>query len=156
MDSPDGEEEFFSKLEKTINGRISEKAQNKIIDDFEKLYKEEYHKNINLTEIYDKLSNRNYDLQRLSNALKNFSLDKEDEFKIIEKYLLKDYDLESFENLNSQKIELDLYTCNHEDNKVFVPILTDEFITENSRIIKGDNRKVNINLPDNEKIKCLI
>ena len=46
MDSPDGEEEFFSKLEKTINGRISEKAQNKIIDDFEKLYKEEYQKNI--------------------------------------------------------------------------------------------------------------
>ena len=41
MDSPDGEEEFFSKLEKTINGRISEKSQNKIIDDFEKLYKEE-------------------------------------------------------------------------------------------------------------------
>ena len=46
MDSPDGEEEFFSKLEKTINGRISEKSQNKIIDDFEKLYKEEYQKNI--------------------------------------------------------------------------------------------------------------
>ena len=46
MNNPDGEEEFFSKLEKTINGRISEKSQNKIIDDFEKLYKEEYQKNI--------------------------------------------------------------------------------------------------------------
>lgn len=42
MNNPDGEEEFFSKLEKTINGRISEKAQNKIIDDFEKLYRGEY------------------------------------------------------------------------------------------------------------------
>jgi hypothetical protein len=46
MNNPDGEEEFYSKLEKTINGRISEKAQNKIIDDFEKLYKEEYQTNI--------------------------------------------------------------------------------------------------------------
>jgi hypothetical protein len=46
MNDPDGEEEFYSKLEKTINGRISEKAQNKIIDDFEKLYKEEYQTNI--------------------------------------------------------------------------------------------------------------
>lgn len=46
INNPDGEDEFFSKLEKTINGRISEKAQNKIIDDFEKLYKEEYQKNI--------------------------------------------------------------------------------------------------------------
>ena len=46
MNNPDGEEEFFSKLEKTINGRISEKSQNKIIDDFEKLYKEEYQKKI--------------------------------------------------------------------------------------------------------------
>ena len=46
MNNPDGEEEFYSKLEKTINGRISEKSQNKIIDDFEKLYKEEYQKNI--------------------------------------------------------------------------------------------------------------
>ena len=42
MNNPDGEEEFYSKLEKTINGRISEKAQNKIINDFEKLYREEY------------------------------------------------------------------------------------------------------------------
>lgn len=42
INNPDGQDEFFSKLEKTINGRISEKAQNKIIDDFEKLYKEEY------------------------------------------------------------------------------------------------------------------
>jgi hypothetical protein len=46
MNDPDGEEEFYSKLDKTINGRISEKAQNKIIDDFEKLYKEEYQTNI--------------------------------------------------------------------------------------------------------------
>lgn len=46
MNNPDGEDEFYSKLEKTINGRISEKAQNKIIDDFEKLYKEEYQKKI--------------------------------------------------------------------------------------------------------------
>jgi hypothetical protein len=38
MNNPDGQEEFLSKLEKTINGRISEKAQNKIINDFEKLY----------------------------------------------------------------------------------------------------------------------
>jgi hypothetical protein len=38
INNPEGQEEFLSKLEKTINGRISEKAQNKIIDDFEKLY----------------------------------------------------------------------------------------------------------------------
>jgi hypothetical protein len=38
MNNPDGQEEFLSKLEKTINERISEKAQNKIINDFEKLY----------------------------------------------------------------------------------------------------------------------
>ncbi len=46
MNNPDGEEEFLSKLEKTINGRISERAQNKIIDDFEKLYREEYQTSI--------------------------------------------------------------------------------------------------------------
>ena len=46
MINPDGEEEFLSKMEKTINERISEKSQNKIIDDFEKLYREEYQTNI--------------------------------------------------------------------------------------------------------------
>jgi len=46
MNNPDGYDEFLSKLEKTINGRISEKAQNKIIDDFEKLYREEYQTSI--------------------------------------------------------------------------------------------------------------
>jgi DNA modification methylase len=86
----------------------------------------------------------------------NLSIDDDTEFDVMKPYLLRDTTLQEFHGKLEQMGRVEKRIDNHEKNKVTVPILDDVYITDNTCIIKGNNREVEFRHPFNKEIQCLV
>lgn len=105
---------------------------------------------------YDKFCNGDYDFTRLEYAVRNLSIEDEDDFDLMKSYLLKEFTTPEFHKILEQKGKVEKVVNGHELSKVLVPALTDEFTTDHTHIIQGDNMIVPFNNPFGKKIKCLV
>ena len=105
---------------------------------------------------FEKISNPEFDFNRIEYGIKYLSIDNDDEFKIMSSYLKKDMNLSDFEKTLEQLGRVYQIKQNHKNSKVWAPILSDEFITEHAHVIKGDNKIVPLNFTPNKKIRCLV
>ena len=64
--------------------------------------------------------------------------------------------LQDFHKKLEQMERVEKLITDHENNKIFVPIVDDVFTSENSHVIKGNNREVEFTNPFGKPINCLI
>jgi len=138
-------------LEHIFSGDISVSGGFKIRDVAEK-----YQEKFNSEESFEKICDRRFDYKRLDYGIGRLSLEVEIEFELLEKYLLKDITLIEFHKMSQQIGKVEKTVDNHENNKVFVPIVDDVYTTENTTIIQGNNREVEFTHQFEKKIRCLI
>jgi hypothetical protein len=105
---------------------------------------------------FEKISNPEFDFNRLDYGIKYLSVDNDDEFEIMSSYLKKDVNLPEFQKTLEQLGKVKETIKNHNNSKIWTPILSDEFITEHAHIIKGDNQIVPLNFTPSKKIRCLV
>jgi DNA modification methylase len=117
---------------------------------------EEYPESFNSEQSYDRISDKDFDFNRIDFAIKHLSIDNNADFELMKPYLKKDMDHIQFSELLSKLGRLKLKIQKHDESKVFIPILDDTFTTQNTHIIKGDNQEVTFTNPFRKKIKCLI
>jgi DNA modification methylase len=139
-------------LEKMFEGQISRNQALKL-----KKVVEKYPLKFSSSETFNKMSNKYFDFDRMEFAVSVLDPENEDEFKLIEGYLTKKYTFLEFTELTKKYSENQDTIDSHNNNKVFVPILTDKFTTENCIIINSDNNSVDLtNNPFNQKIQTVL
>ena len=105
---------------------------------------------------YDRITNKYFDYKKLEYAVEFLSIDNQSEFEIIKSYLTNQIDLIKLNSLLNALGKLKLKIKNHDVSKTFVPVLTPDFKTDNTYIVKGDNQNIELNNPFHKKIKCII
>jgi len=117
---------------------------------------EKYPERFNSEQSFDRISEKDFDYNRLDFAVKHLSIDNDSEFELMKPYLKKEIDHVQFSELLNKLGKLKIKIQKHDNSKVFVPILDETFTTKNTHIIKGDNQEVTFTNPFHKKIKCLI
>lgn len=138
-------------LAKIFSGEISMAAAFKIkraIEKFPEKFESE--------ESFRKICDPEFEYKRLDYGLSYLSLDDDQEFQLLQNYLRKDLTIQEFHQGLEQMGKVMKRVDSHDKNKVFVPVVDDTFITENSTIIKGNNREVVFIHPFKKKIKCAV
>jgi DNA modification methylase len=136
-------------LENVFSGELSMNQVNQL-----KKVVEHYPDKFNSETSYEKLCNRNFDFSRLEYAVSVLSIDDEDDFELIKSYLLRTITFEEFQKTLYQLGRIEATVKTHDENKVSVPFLDDEFKTAHAHIFKGDNRDVETSF--SKPIACLI
>jgi len=117
---------------------------------------EKYPEKFNSGESYEILCDRRYDFSRLGYGLTYLSLDNQMDFDLLKLYLEKDINFHEFNKKLEQIGKVEKRIDNHEKNKVSVPNVNDVYTTENSHLIRGNNREVEFLNPFGKPINCLI
>ncbi|MHA8059003.1 DNA methyltransferase [Aquirufa nivalisilvae] len=111
----------------------------------------------NSSETYEKLSDGSFDFDRMGFAISILDPENEDEFKLIKGYLDSTFSFKEFTDLSKKYSTFIETEDSHNKNKVFSPILTDKFQTENTFIINDNNKIVELsNNPFNKLIQTII
>ncbi len=106
-------------------------------------------------ESFEKISDRRFDFGRLEYGIKYLSLDDDVEYELLKKYLLKDITVKEFHKSLEQMGKVEKRIDNHEKNKVLVSVMDEIHKTQNSCIIKGNNREVEFQNPFGKKIRVI-
>ena len=138
-------------LEKVFGGELTIKDANLI-----KRSVEQSPEQFNSPESFEKICDPKFDLGRLSYALKNFSIDKENDFVLISSYLNKDINLTEFQRSFSQLENVERRSQNHEASKIDIPELTSEYQTKHTYILKGDNKEIEVKLPTEKLVGAIV
>ena len=117
---------------------------------------EKYPGNFNSEKSFEKISDPRFDFGRLDYGVSNLSIDDDVEFDVMKPYLLKETTPQEFHTRLEQMGKIEKRIDNHEKNKVWIPILDDVYVTENTCLLKGNNREVDFKHPFGKKINCLI
>lgn len=117
---------------------------------------EKYPEKFNSEKSYEKISDPEFDFGRLDYGVCNLSIDDDVEFDIMKPYLLKETTPQDFHKKLEQMGKVEQRVDSHEKNKVTVPILDDVYITDNTCLIKGNNREVEFSHPFKKEIQCLV
>ena len=117
---------------------------------------DKYPEKFNSEQSYEKLCDRRFDFSRLEFGINDLNPEDELDFELLKSYLLKDITTPDFRKKLEQIGKVEKRIDNHEKNKVEVPIIDEVFTTENSHLIKGNNREVEFTNPFGKPINCLI
>lgn len=117
---------------------------------------EKYPEKFTSEKMFEKISDSKFDFGRLEYGVSNLDIDDDIEFDLLKSYLLKDINLQEFHKKLEQMGKVEKRIDNHEKNKVTVPIVDDYQITDNTCLIKGDNREVEFKHPFKKEIQCII
>ena len=117
---------------------------------------EKYPEKFNSEQSFDRISDKEFDFNRIDFAIKHLSIDNDSEFELMKPYLIKDMDQVQFNEIINKLGRLQIKIQKHDDSKVFVPVLDDSFTTQNTHIIKGDNQNVSFTNPFKKKIKLIV
>ncbi len=98
---------------------------------------------------FEKLCDSKIDYEKLGYAIKLLSIEDNVEFDLMYEYITNQIDFKTFELklLQLGKTRQNIEEHNNKKSNTLVPILTDEYKSNNTYIIKGDNFKVNIENP---------
>lgn len=109
----------------------------------------------NSPETFKKIINRDYKYDRLNYVVENLDIEDDYEFPIGEKYLLREMTPDQFQKnlIDLGKVIVD--KNNHNNSKTFSEIINDDYETENTYIVKGDNRTVNLVNKFGKKVRCI-
>ena len=107
-------------------------------------------------ESFQKICDPKFDYSRLEYGITYLDLNDDSEYSLFRSYLLKDITLQDFHKSLQQLGKIEKRIDNHEKNKVTIPILDDNHITENTCLIKGSNREVEFKHPFGREIQCLV
>ena len=133
--SGDGDIVLLSVLNKKIS--INQAAQlKKVIQSNPEKFNEE--------SSYERMCDGKFDFGKLPNVIDDLSIDDDIEYSFMSSYLSGEIDEIELEKRMVQlgKTRKTIQEFQDSKNSNYVPILTDEYITENCYVIKGDNRVV--------------
>jgi DNA modification methylase len=138
-------------LEHIFSGDISVAAGKDIKNVVEK-YPEKFDSENSFTKICDP----KFDYKRLDYGISSLSLEDDHELQLLQEYLQKDSSTQEFHKSLEQMGKVEKRVDSHDKSKVFVPIVDEVYTTDNTRIIRGNNREVEFDHPFEKKIRCLI
>ena len=137
-------------IEKVFSGDLTIKDAfliKKTIEDFPEKF--------DSADSFEKISNPDFDFGRLNYAVQHLSIDNDNEFELMSTYLKKDLHLHEFQKTLKQLGKVESRLQRHELSKIHIPELTVNYKTDNTFLIKGDNRTVEIKIPFNKKVAAL-
>lgn len=137
-------------LEKIFGGELSVSQGFKLKEVVEK-----YPEKFTSEETFKKLCDRSYDFNRLDYTLSSLDPNDETEFELIKKYLQKELTPEQFHDLLVKMGKVEQRKEDHKKNKVSVPEIDPNYVSEHARIIAGNNRDVEFSIPTGRLINCL-
>ncbi len=105
---------------------------------------------------YEKISDQRFDFKRLDYGVSYLSIDDDQDFEVLKSYLLKDLTVQEFHKRLEQMGKIEKRIDNHEKNKITVPIVDDYHITDNTCLLKGNNRDVEFKHPFKKEIQCIV
>lgn len=117
---------------------------------------EKYPEKFNSEKSYEKISDTRFDFGRLDYGVSNLSIDDDVEFDVMKPYLLKETTPQDFHKKLQDMGKVKIIVDSHETNKVRVPIVDDVFKSDNTCLIKGNNRDVEFKHPFRKEIQCLV
>ena len=138
-------------LEKVFAGEMSNNQA-----DLLKKAVEKYLEKFTAEESFRKLCDGSYDFYRLDYALANLDLNDELEFDIIKKYLKKELSTDQFRDMLEKMGKVEQRKENHRKNKVAIPEIDVNYVSEHVHLIKGNNREVEFVIPFGKLIRCLV
>lgn len=138
-------------LEKLFGGELSIKQCEKLRDVVEK-----YPEKFISEESFEKLCDGSFDFNRMDYSLSNLDVNDEMEFDLIKSYLNKDLTPEVFEKLLEKMGKVEKRVENHKKNKVSIPEIDENYISQHVHLIQGNNRTVEFTNPFGKLITSLI
>ena len=117
---------------------------------------EKYPEKFNSEKSFEKICDRRFDYSRLEYGIRFLSLEDDLDYELLKSYLQKDLSPQDFHKKLQQIGKVEKLINNHEKNKVSVPIVDEVYTTDNTHIIKGNNREVEFLHPFKKEINCLI
>ena len=107
-------------------------------------------------ESFKKICEKSFDFNRLDYSLSNLDLNDEMDFELIKRYLQKDLTTDEFTKLLEKQVKVEKRKDNHKNNKVSVPEIDENYISEHVHLIKGNNREVEFTNPFGRPINCMV
>jgi|GEM_PF-2419321 len=138
-------------LERILEGTVSTNQCFKL-----KKVVEQFPEKFNCEKSFEKVCQGDFDLERLEYGVNHLSIDDDDEFEILKSYLNRKVSIPEFKKTLEQLGKVQERQNKHEESKIFVPTLTDDFISKNARVINGNNREIEPSKILDEKLRALI
>lgn len=117
---------------------------------------EQYPEKFDSEDVLKKFCNKLFDFSRLDYVLTHLDPRDELEFEIIRDYLLKNLTIQDLQNRLKQLGKVSDRVQNHNDSKVEIPDVDDNYTSSHVKLIKGDNSTVEFENPFERPIKCLV
>jgi len=104
---------------------------------------------------FGKLCDRSFDFKRLDYSLLHLDLNDDGEFELIKRYLQKDLTTDEFQKMLGKMGKTQKRVNNHEESKIEIPMLDENYRSNHVHLIHGDNRSVEFVNPFGRLIKSL-
>jgi DNA modification methylase len=105
---------------------------------------------------FEKLCDRSFDFKRLDYSLSNLDLNDETEFDLMKRYLQKDLTTDDFRDLLVKMGKVEEKKESHKKNKVTIPEIDPNYISNHVHLIQGNNRTVDFVNPFGKLINCIV
>jgi len=115
-----------------------------------------YPEKFDCEDVFKKFCNRSYDFRRLESSIKYLDPKDELEFGIIRDYLLKNLTVQEFQKRLVQLGKVSGRVQNHEESKVVIPDLDDNYILNHVQLFNCDNRSVEFQNLLGKFIHCIV
>ena len=117
---------------------------------------EKYPEKFTSEKSFEKLCDRSFDFKRLEYSLLHLDLNDDVEFELIKRYLLKDLTTEEFQKMLEKMGKTQKRVNNHDESKIEIPMVDQDYRSNHVHLIQGDNRWVEIINPFGRPVKVLV
>lgn len=107
-------------------------------------------------ESFKKLCDGSFDFKRLEYSLLHLDLTDDVEFDLIKRYLQKDLTIEEFQKMLEKMGKTQKRVNNHEESKIEIPMVDQNYRSNHVHLIQGDNRLVEMVNPFGRPVKVLV
>ena len=117
---------------------------------------EKYPEKFTSEDSFKKLLDKSFDYKRLDYSLLHLDLNDDIDFDLIKLYLQKDLTTDEFTKMLEKLGKVEQRKDNHRNNKVSVPEIDENYISDHVHLIHGDNRTVEFTNPFGRPINCFL
>lgn len=117
---------------------------------------EHYPEKFDSGDVFIKFCDKRYDFNRLEHCLNHLDPRDELEFGIIKEYLLKNMTIQDLQNRLKQLGKVTDRVQKHNDSKVNIPDVDENYISKHVKLINGDNRTVEFINPFERPVNCIV